>query len=212
MAKCWLCSTKKGKRYCPPLDKIICPTCCGTSRLKTIDCNADCRYRTGVAFQNRRTEQKELMELMKQVPQGQYDDIFQEPAVAFMAYEIETFIREIYVSGNIRVTDTTVFEAYKTVYAIHFQGKPVEENRIDELTKELLNLYSKNIHIWELNMDEGKIGQVFLRLMISVKNMSGGRMGEYGYLNFLKHNLRGRRKNEGFVIEDKFGVRITKKL
>jgi hypothetical protein len=38
-------------------------------------------------------------------------------------------------------------------------------------------------------MGEEMIGQVFLRLMISINKMSGGRMGEYGYLNYLRNNL-----------------------
>ena len=84
MAKCWLCSTKKGKRYCSPLDKVICPICCATNRLKKIDCNEDCRYLSGVALQTKRAEEKEFSELMNRVPHGEHDDIFKEPAVAFL--------------------------------------------------------------------------------------------------------------------------------
>jgi hypothetical protein len=36
--------------------------------------------------------------------------------------------------------------------------------------------------------------------------MSGGIMGEFGYLNFLKNNL-GNFDREGFVLENKFGHR-----
>ena len=192
MARCWLCSTKKGKRYCSPLDKVICPICCAKNRLKKIDCNEDCRYLSGVTLQIQRAEEKEFSELMNRVPHGDHDDIFKEPAVAFMAYDIETFVRDIYVGEAIGITDKTVREAYKNVYAIHFKGETIEEDQLDELTKELLELYSRNIDIWKFNMNGEMIGQVFLRLMISVKNMSGGRMGEFGYLNYLKNNL-GRR-------------------
>jgi len=209
MAKCWLCSTKKGKRYCSPLDKVICPICCATKRLKKIDCNEDCRYLSGVALQGKRAEEKEFSELMNRAPHGEHDDIFKEPAVAFMAYDIETFIRDIYVNGDIRITDKGVREAYKDVYAIHFKGSPAEESQLDELTKELLEFYSRNIDIWRFNMNEEMIGQVFLRLMISVKNMSGGRMGEFGYINYLKNNLGRRGENGAIVVEDKFGKKTT---
>lgn len=211
MAKCWLCSTKKGKRYCSPLDKVICPICCATNRLKKIDCNEDCRYLSGVALQTKRAEEKEFSELMNRVPHGEHDDIFKEPAVAFMAYEIETSVRDIYVSGDMRITDKTVREAYKNVYAIQFKGRPIEEGQLDELTEELLGLYSRNMDMWKFNMNEEMIGQVFLRLMISVKNMSGGRMGEFGYLNYLKNNLGRRDENEAVVVEDKFGKKTTMK-
>lgn len=210
MAKCWLCSTKKGKRYCSPLDKVICPICCATSRLKKIDCNGDCRYLSGVALQSERAEDREFSELMNRVPHGEHDDIFKEPAVAFMAYDIESLVRDIYISEDIRTTDKTVREAYKNLYAIQFKGEPIEESQLDQLTKELLELYSRNIDIWQSNMKEEMIGQVFLRLMISVKNMSGGRMGEVGYLNYLKNNLGGD-KNEAVVVEDKFGRKTTMK-
>lgn len=211
MAKCWLCSTKKAKRYCSPLDKVICPTCCATNRLKKIDCNEDCRYLSGVALQIKRVGEKEFSELMNRVPHGDHDDIFKEPAVAFMAYDIETFVRDIYVGEAIRITDKTVREAYKSVYAIHFKGETIEEDQLDELTKELLELYSRNIDIWKYNMNGEMIGQVFLRLMISVKNMSGGRMGEFGYLNYLKNNLGRRDENEAVVVEDKFGRKTIEK-
>ena len=210
MAECWLCSTKAGKRYCAPLDKVICPVCCATNRLKKINCNDDCRYLSGVALQSKRVEEKEFAELMHHVPHGQYDDIFKDAAVKPVAYDIETLVRDIYTRGAPRITDRMVYEAYKTVYVIHFQGKLVEESQLDELAKELLALYARSIDIWKSNMDQARIGQVFLRLMISVKAMSGGRMGEFGYVNFLKNNLE--RAQEEVIIEDKFGHKATKML
>lgn len=212
MAKCWLCSNRKAKRYCSPLDKVICPICCATSRLKKIDCNADCHYLAGAAYQKKRAEEKEFSELMNHVPHGEHDDIFKQPPVALMAYEIESFIRDVYVKGNIRITDKIVYEAYKNVYVAHFKEEPIEENQLDELTKALLDLYNRSIDIWKFNMVEEKIGQVFLRLMISVKNMSGGRMGEFGYLNYLKHNLGRDAKEEGVIVEDKFGNTMVNRL
>ena len=212
MAKCWLCSERKAKRYCSPLNKVICPLCCATNRLKKIDCNADCRYLAGVAFQKKRAEEKEFSELMNQVPHGEHDDIFKQPPVAFMAYEIESFMRDVCVKGEVRITDKIVYEAYKNVYLSHSKEEPREENQLDELTKALLDLYNRSINVWRFNMEEEKIGQVFLRLMISVKNMSGGRMGEFGYLNYLKHNLGRDAEKEGIIVEDKFGSTMINKL
>ena len=212
MAKCFLCSTKKGKRYCSPLDKVICPVCCAESRMAKINCNEDCRHLEGVAFQKKRSEDKEFSELMNRVGHGQYDDIFQKPDVASMAYEIESLVHDIYVGGDIKITDTAVSEAYKTVYAIHFQGKQMDESELDELTKELLGQYETNSLAWKRDLEEAMVGQVYLRLMISVKSMSGGRFGEYGYLNYLKNNLGQRIGDDEFIAEDKFGDKITHKL
>jgi len=212
MAKCGLCSTKKGKRYCSPLDKVICPICCAKNRLTKIDCNEECRHLEGVNFQQKRLEDKKFSELMSSVGHGQYDDIFQEPAVAFMAFEVESMVRDVYVRGNMRITDMVVYEAYKNVYAIHFQDKQIEEGRLDEITRELLEQYETNSSAWKANMAEEMIGEVYLRLMISVKKMTGGRWGDYGYLNYLKNNLGQSLSDEEFVVEDKFGNRTRRKI
>ncbi len=212
MVTCWYCKTKKGKRYCAPIDNLLCPSCCGENRLKKIDCIEDCRYLEGVAFQKKREDEKAFSKLMESVPHGQYDDIFHEPAVALMAGEIETFIRDIYMAGNIRITDKRVYESYKLIYKIYFDNQSLE-GHIDALTQELLKLYSNHISIWEFNMERNKIGQVFLRLMISVKKMSEGRFGEFGYLNYLKNNLGNMNSTRGqFIAEDKFGNKTLRKL
>jgi hypothetical protein len=39
--------------------------------------------------------------------------------------------------------------------------------------------------------------------------MSGGRMAEFGYLNYLKNNLGRRDENGAIVVEDKFGKKTT---
>ena len=209
MANCWYCKTKKGKRYCAPFENLLCPICCGENRLKKIDCIEDCRYPEGVAFQKKRNEEKAFSKLMESVPHGQYDDIFHETGVALMAGEIETFVRDIYMAGNIRLTDQMVYESYKLIYKIYFENQPPEEH-LDEFTQELMKFYSNHINLWEFNMERNKIGQVFLRLMISVKKMSGGRFGEFGYLNYLKNNLGNMNSRGQFIAEDKFGNKILR--
>ena len=212
MVKCWFCKTQKGKRYCAPIDNVLCPICCGENRLKRIDCIEECRYREGFAYQKNRTEEKEFSELMASVPHGEHNDIFKDMDVALMAGEIETFVRNIYVNGNILITDKSVYESYKRIYQIHVNNQIQEENQLDELTQELRKLYKKNIRMWEFNMEKIKIGQVFLRLMISIKKMSGSRMGEFGYLNYLKNNLGNANLGETFIVEDKFGNKTSKPL
>ena len=108
MAKCWLCSTKKAKRYCSPLDKVICPVCCAESRMVKINCNEDCKYLEGLKRHEKREEDKKFSALMNGVGHNKFDDIFHQPSVALMALEIESLVRDIYISGNIRITDTMV--------------------------------------------------------------------------------------------------------
>jgi hypothetical protein len=201
MVKCWFCETKKGKRYCAPIDNFLCPICCGENRLKRIDCTESCRYLEGFAYQKNRTEEKAFSELMASVPHGEHNDIFKDMDVALMAGEIETFVRNIYVNGNILITDKAVYESYKRIYQIHGNNQIQEENQLDELTQELWELYKSNVKMWEFNMEKSKIGQVFLRLMISIKKMSGERMGEFGYLNYLKNNLGNSNLGETFMVK-----------
>jgi hypothetical protein len=133
MAKCWFCKTRKGKRYCAPIENVLCPICCGENRLKRINCPEECRYLEGVSYQKNRKEEKEFLELMASVPHGEHNDIFKDMDVALMAGEIETFVGDIYVSGNIRITDTTVYESYKKIYQIH-ENNQMPEGQFDELT------------------------------------------------------------------------------
>lgn len=44
MAKCCSCDSRKGKRNCPALGKVICSQCCGTKKEKEIACPDDCFY------------------------------------------------------------------------------------------------------------------------------------------------------------------------
>lgn len=44
MAVCVLCRQRKGKRFCPAVYNIICPNCCGTHRLKKLNCPSSCPY------------------------------------------------------------------------------------------------------------------------------------------------------------------------
>lgn len=44
MAVCALCGGGKAKRHCPALDRVICPTCCGTKRLVEIRCPSTCGW------------------------------------------------------------------------------------------------------------------------------------------------------------------------
>jgi len=170
-----------------------------------MDCNPDCRYLEGVAFQKKKEEEKKYAQLMSEVGHGQFDDIFQEPSVAEMAFDIESLVRDIYVERDLELTDTLVRVAYKTIYEIHSEQKRIEPTQLDSLTRGLFDQYEARSPIWGEGLDEMMIGQVYLRLMISIKKMSGGRMGNKGYLNYLKNNLDASVPEDKFVVEDKFG-------
>jgi hypothetical protein len=189
------------------MDKVICPACCAESRDGKIDCNPDCRYLEGAVFHKKREEEKRYSQLMSEVGHGQFDDIFKQPSVPEMAYDIESLVRDSYIKGDLELTDPLVSEAYKTIYSIHSGRKEIEGNRLDILTKALLDQYETCGPTWRKALDEKMIGQVYLRLMISIKKMSGGRLGNKAYLNYLKNNLGASVPEDKFIVEDKFGTR-----
>lgn len=49
MARCAFCEARKGKRSCPALGGMICASCCGENRLRTIDCPPDCPWLGGLS-------------------------------------------------------------------------------------------------------------------------------------------------------------------
>jgi len=83
---------------------------------------------------------------------------------------------------------------------------------LSELTKLLLGQYEEKSSAWKANVEEDMLGEVYLRLMMSVKNMSGGRWGDYGYLNYLKNNFAGGLAEDEFITEDMFGNKTTQRL
>lgn len=55
MSLCVYCSKRAGKRACPALGGLICPTCCGQHRGVDINCPVSCKYfRTHESYQRLR--------------------------------------------------------------------------------------------------------------------------------------------------------------
>jgi len=58
MATCPMCTSRKGKRYCPALDKLICSKCCAAHRLGLIQCPPDCEHLASEHYQLARRKQR----------------------------------------------------------------------------------------------------------------------------------------------------------
>lgn len=214
MAKCSLCNTAKGKRYCPALDRILCPRCCASKRLVEIDCPANCRYLEGAVYQTQREEDKRLNDLINSVPHGQFDDIFHRRHVPEIAYEIESFMGMLYINGEIKINDTICYEAYKAIFLIEFEHNEIDPATLSDVALLLHDLFQDNQTEWEKKIDLDLLGQIFLRMMRSIRSMSGGRMGDFGYLNYIKNNIiefDPTLTTDEFIMEDRFGRKTRKK-
>jgi hypothetical protein len=58
MEKCPKCGQRRGKRFCPALDTLICPQCCAEHRLNTIRCPEDCPHLQKEFYQLARREER----------------------------------------------------------------------------------------------------------------------------------------------------------
>jgi hypothetical protein len=212
MSNCLYCKVQKGKRYCVPLDNILCPICCAKNRIKNIDCVKDCRYLEGVTIHALRDEEKRFADLIHNVPHGQFTDIFKDTNVAVVAFEIESFILDYYLNGKHQITDKMVYECYKNIFKIKFENNKIKTDEMTDLIENFLQFYDDKSLKWSSIIEKDRIGQIFLRLMHSVKQMSGGKMGEFGYLNFLKNNFNNPNDDGQIVIEDKYNSKTIKRF
>jgi len=99
MAKCTVCKSKKGKRNCPALVDVICPQCCGSNKMKEIDCPSDCFYlgKSKKYFSERQDSKK-----VKDFDREMKSIIGDEETYTDILQNIEAIISNIYVErGNI---------------------------------------------------------------------------------------------------------------
>ena len=181
--KCSFCGEKAAKRYCPSLDQLICPVCCGTNRLKNISCKEDCRYLDHEEYQQETRRQRGLNAILAEVPHSQHNDIFKNERAASIAYQFETFFADCYVKGDFNLTDQKVKNALTELYFLKFEGERI---KTDDFTAVLIEVFDQ---INSEHDSQDLIGKVILRIIISIKNMTGGQFGAYGYLNYLKNNI-----------------------
>jgi hypothetical protein len=205
--KCGLCNQGAAKRYCPALDKTICPVCCGKGRLKSIPCKDDCRFLEGVAYQQMREKERTIRGLMEKIPHGEHHDVYHDPEAAVIAFGFETFFSDCYRQGLFNINDPKIKMALRELYLLKYTrlGQGLEDD-----------FFGLLLQIYELMLQEQEhppelVGQVLLRILYSIDSMSGGIMGDCGYLNYLKNNLTPEGAGSStFIIEDKFGKKTIK--
>ena len=201
-SKCGYCGKRVAKRYCSSLDKLICSQCCGENRLKSISCDQECRYLGNEVYQQKIQKEKELSAELKKIPHSEYDDIFNEPKAARTAYAFESFFADCYSKELFNLTDQKIIGTLSDLYFHKSKGKMVDPDNFLSLT---MGVYDNLIEEMESEILTCK---VMLRIIISVKKMTGGSFGAYGYLNYVKNNLHPDVVDNdvgGYIIEKKDG-------
>ncbi|MEA2108489.1 MAG: hypothetical protein U9P07_03630 [Pseudomonadota bacterium] len=202
--KCGYCGKRVAKRYCSSLDKLICSQCCGENRLKNISCDQECRYLDNEVYQQKIRKEKELSTELKKIPHSETDDIFKEPDAKRVAYAFESFFAECYSKDLFNLTDQKIKGTLSDLYFHKIKGKMVDPDDFFSLT---MRVYDS---LKEEKEPESLICKVMLRIIISVKKMTGGPFGAYGYLNYVKNNLHPDMLGDnvgGHIIETKDGKR-----
>ncbi len=199
--QCGYCNSKIAKRYCPSLDKMICPKCCGENRLKNISCYQSCRYLDNEIYQEKIRDEKEIITELKKIPHSEHDDIFKESWAKPVAYAFESFFADCYKKELFNLTDQKIVDTLSNLYLHKFKGKSPDSDNFLSLTMDVYDYLIENKTSNEL------ICKVMLRIIISVKKMTGGVFGSYGYLNYVKNNLHPDVMDsvDGYIIETKDG-------
>jgi hypothetical protein len=162
-AKCGYCGKRAAKRFCPTLDKLICPVCCDENRLKNIDCDKGCRYLDNELYQQKVRKEKELSLLLENVPHSEHNDIFKNNVAASIAYNLELFFADIYINDQFNLTDNKVKETLIVLYYVVFKE---QKSVPDAFLSEVAKLYNKLKDEYE----EELIGQVILRIDYTAKS------------------------------------------
>ena len=114
---CPLCRQRKAKRPCPALGQEICPVCCGTKRLREIDCPPTCVYLASAhkhpAAAVKRQQGQDVAVLMTTLG-GLSESQLQ------LFFLIQTVIARFRPDGLARVVDSDVADAASAL-AGHFE-------------------------------------------------------------------------------------------
>jgi hypothetical protein len=154
--------------------------------LSEFDCPSECGYLENEALYQQAQKNKELSRLLETVPSGQFNDILQDSVYSYaeIAYQIEKNTATAYANRMYVVNDQKVKEAYYEVYRMLKADEPVESKGLSKFLLDLLLELGK-----EKKWNRDDIGLVLLRLIISVKKMSGGALGNYSYLDYIRDEI-----------------------
>ena len=93
MNKCPRCRSRKAKRYCAALGESICSLCCGQIREKEVHCPSSCPFLSKhKSYQEKRIIEKKHTSLRP--PASEDEDLLQDERMAWLAFHIETPIKE----------------------------------------------------------------------------------------------------------------------
>lgn len=180
-------SENKRKRNCPALNGLICSVCCGTKRLKEIDCTSDCLYlESGIQFQRTKEIDKIIPKEIRNTFQHESDDIYRNDRVVFEL--VEPFERPLAARfyADESVNDDDLYVTLGKVY-MYFTHRSSELNAIKAFEKEIVENINTIFNKSSLSDDINSLA--ILRIVRSYRKISGGIFSNRNYLKFLHHQF-----------------------
>ena len=210
--KCTYCSHRKGKRKCPALEGPVCTLCCGQHRHSDIDCPDDCVYLWHEEYQAERQAEQEVSRAAQAVapPVLGYEVLAVSVKASEFTYKLEHNFAHSYVEGA-DIRDEDVLKALRAVYFSVYRERDYPTSHhfstflVDMVRTHLRPQFEKDV---PADLQE----KIILRLMLSVKNISGGPFGPCGYLNYVKNNILHKAPDGHFIAEDMYGNRQLKEI
>ncbi|MBF0241022.1 MAG: hypothetical protein HQK64_00900 [Desulfamplus sp.] len=192
MAKCVSCNSRKGKRNCPALAGLICSQCCGSKKLKEIDCPDDCFYMAkSQQYFTDRQESKQISDFEREMSkivgnEDKYLDILQN---------IEFIIHKIYIDKR-NITDKHVKTALDYLIEMGKAQMDLPSKFLTELPPNVQNIVNAIDGVFQsrevfTNNTEQLMDRLkcIHRILDSVKTHHNPK-NDFSYLDFIGHFLR----------------------
>jgi len=189
MAKCAICDSRPGKRYCTARGEDICPQCCAQEREITINCPFACSY----LRESRRHEKNELNEALMPHRDVQIDSEFIQKAEVVLMLMAAFFNKALQPVPN--ATDRDARVALDALVAGFRDGtEPVPEDAVAagilERFREKMGEFVKELK----DREAGPFaGSVFLGVAVFMSRVAygydNGRPNCRAYVHYLRETF-----------------------
>ncbi len=184
MAKCILCNQNKAKRFCAGISGTICSFCCGTKREKEIICFSSCEYlKHGREYQNSRVVSKIVNENFNEEAEDIYQNDNNKELIEKFSHPLEIFFIEQFYDDK-SIGDSNIYEALEKLYS--YRAEIAKELNPSNKCQRLIFEKYGTINEKTKMIDDDLKNKAILRILKSIKNVSGGIFGNRNYLEVLR--------------------------
>jgi len=187
MTKCALCNQNKAKRFCAGISGTICSFCCGTKREKEIICFHSCEYlKQGKKYQNSRIVSKLVNENFNEKAEDIYQDDSNNELISKFTFPLETFFIEQFYNDS-SISDNDIYTALEKLYL--YRLGTIKELEPSNQCQKLIFAKFENLNEKTKLISGDLKNKAILRILKSIKNVSGGVFGNRNYMEVVYSNF-----------------------